>query len=137
MKEFKSKVDIFHKKKEYEKELEKKREEELEKKNIEDDIIYEQEQKQLDEDKKQIEQMKFLGKKIKRSKIKDFKNKTQCISNAKEENKEVLKNLWGGEKPLELEELTININTDDTYEKVKKTVWNSKKKTFETHILIC
>ena len=135
LKEFKSKVDIFHKKKEYEKELEKKREEELEKKNIEDDIIYEQEQKQLDEDKKQIEQMKFLGKKIKRSKIKDFKNKTQCISNAKEENKEVLKNLWGGEKPLELEELTININTDDTYEKVKKTVWNSKKKTFETHML--
>jgi ATP-dependent RNA helicase DDX54/DBP10 len=45
LKEFKSKVDTFHKKKEYEKELEKKKEEDLEKKNIEDDKIYEEEQK--------------------------------------------------------------------------------------------
>ena len=135
LKMFKTKVDIFHKKKEYEKELEKKREEELEKKNIEDDKIYEEEQKQLEENNKKMEQMKLLGKKIKRSKIQNFKNLSQCISGTKEENRENSLKLWGGERPLELEELTMNINTDDTYEKVKKTVWNNKKKTFETHML--
>jgi len=135
LKTFKTKVDIFHKKKEYEKELEKKREEELEKKKIEDDKIYEEEQKQLEENNKKMEEMKLLGKKIKRSKIKNFKNLSQCISATKEENRENSLKLWGGEKPLELEELTMNINTDDTYEKVKKTVWNNKKKTFETHMM--
>ena len=135
LKTFKTKVDIFHKKKEYEKELEKRREEELEKKNIEDDKIFEEEQKNLEENNKKIEQMKLLGKKIKRSKIQNFKNMEQCISSTKEENKEKEMKLWGGEKPIELEELTMNINTDDTYEKVKKTVWNTKKKTFETHML--
>ena len=79
--------------------------------------------------------MKLLGKKIKRSKIQNFKNLSQCISGTKEENRENSLKLWGGERPLELEELTMNINTDDTYEKVKKTVWNNKKKTFETHML--
>ena len=135
LKQFKSKVDMFHKKKEYEKELEKKKEENLEKKNIEDDKIYEEEQKQFDENNKQIEEMKLLGKKIKRSKIQNFKNLSQCISSTKEENREKAINLWGGERPLELEELTMNINTDDTYEKIKKTVWNNKKKTFETHMM--
>ena len=135
LKQFKSKVDMFHKKKEYEKELEKKKEEQLEKKNIEDDKIYEEEQKQFDENNKQIEEMKLLGKKVKRSKIQNFKNFSQCISSTKEENREKAINLWGGEKPLELEELTMNINTDDTYEKIKKTVWNNKKKAFETHMM--
>ena len=135
LKEFKSKVDIFHKKKEYEKELEKKKEEELVKKNIEDDKIYLEEQEKLEENNKNIEQMKLLGKKIKRSKIQNFKNLSQCISSTKEENRENLINLWGGEKPIELDELTMNINTDDTYEKIKKTVWNNKKKTFETHMI--
>jgi ATP-dependent RNA helicase DDX54/DBP10 len=134
LKEFKSKVDTFHKKKEYEKELEKKKEEDLEKKNIEDDKIYEEEQKKIEENNKQIENMKILGKKLKRSKMRDFKNLSQCISSTKEENPQNLINLWGGEKPLELEELTMNINTDDTYEKVKRTVWNNKKKTFEKQI---
>ena len=78
--------------------------------------------------------MKILGKKLKRSKMRDFKNLSQCISSTKEENPQNLINLWGGEKPLELEELTMNINTDDTYEKVKRTVWNNKKKTFEKQI---
>ena len=45
------------------------------------------------------------------------------------------KHLWGGEKPIELEELTMNINTDDTYERIKKTVWNNKKKTFQTQMI--
>ena len=29
----------------------------------------------------------------------------------------------------------MNINTDDTYERMKKTVWNNKKKTFETYMV--
>ena len=135
LKEFKSKVDTFHKKKEYEKELEKKKEEQEEQKHIEDDKIYEEEQKEIEENNKKIEELKLLGKKVKRSKIRNFKNLSQYISNQKEENNEISKNLWGGEKPLELEELTMNINTDDTYERVKKTVWNSKKKTFQTQML--
>ena len=135
LKEFKSKVDTFHKKKEYEKELEKKKEEQEEQKHIEDDKIYEEEQKEIEENNKKIEELKLLGKKIKRSKIRNFKNLSQYISNQKEENNEISKNLWGGEKPIELEELTMNINTDDTYERVKKTVWNSKKKTFQTQMV--
>ena len=135
LKEFKSKVDTFHKKKEYEKELEKKKEEQEEQKHIEDDKIYEEEQKEIEENNKKIEELKFLGKKVKRSKIRNFKNLSQYISNQKEENNEISKNLWGGEKPIELEELTMNINTDDTYERVKKTVWNSKKKTFQTQMV--
>ena len=135
LKEFKSKVDTFHKKKEYEKELEKKKEEQEEQKHIEDDKIYEEEQKEIEENNKKIEELKLLGKKIKRSKIRNFKNLSQYISNQKEDNNEISKNLWGGEKPIELEELTMNINTDDTYERVKKTVWNSKKKTFQTQMV--
>jgi ATP-dependent RNA helicase DDX54/DBP10 len=135
LKEFKSKVDTFHKKKEYEKELEKKKEEQEEQKHIEDDKIYEEEQKEIEENNKKIEELKLLGKKVKRSKIRNFKNLSQYISNQKEENNEISKNLWGGEKPIELEELTMNINTDDTYERVKKTVWNSKKKTFQTQMV--
>ena len=135
LKEFKNKVDIFHKKKEYEKELEKKKEEQIEQKHIEDDKIYEEEQKEIEENNKQIEEMKLLGKKVKRSKLRNFKNMSQFISNEKEENLDTAKNLWGGEKPIELEELTMNINTDDTYERVKKTVWNNKKKTFQTQIM--
>ena len=135
LKEFKNKVDIFHKKKEYEKELEKKKEEQEEQKHIEDDKIFEKEQQELEENNKQIEELKLLGKKVKRSKLRNFKNLSQYISNTKEENKELSKNLWGGEKPIELEELTMNINTDDTYERIKKTVWNNKKKTFKTQIV--
>ena len=134
LKEFKNKVDNFHRKKEYEKELEKKKEEQEEQKHIEEDKIFEEEQKELEENNKQIEELKLLGKKIKRSKLKNFKNLSQYISNEKEENPEISKNLWGGEKPIELEELTMNINTDDTYERIKKTVWNNKKKTFQTQI---
>jgi hypothetical protein len=47
-----------------------------------------------------------------------------------ETQKKNSKSLWGTEKPLKLDELTLNINTDDTMEKIKKTVWNEKKKTF-------
>ena len=89
----------------------------------------------MEENEKQIQQLKLLGKKVKRSKIRNFKNLSQYISNEKVENQEISKNLWGGEKPIELEELTMNINTDDTYDRVKKTVWNNKKKTFQTQIM--
>ena len=70
----------------------------------------------------------FLSKKIKRSQLKSFKNPLQFISNSKEENK----NLWGNEKPIKLDELTLNINTDDTLQTHNKTIWDSKKKTFVT-----
>jgi len=60
---------------------------------------------------------------------------SQYISNEKEQNGEMSKTLWGGEKPIELEELTMNINTDDTYDRIKKTVWNNKKKTFQTQMV--
>ena len=29
----------------------------------------------------------------------------------------------------------MNINTDDTYDRIKKTVWNAKKKTFQTQMM--
>ena len=135
LKEFKSKVDTYHKKKEYEKELEKKKEEQVIQKHIEEDKDYEEEQKEIEENNKKIEELKLLGKKVKRSKLRNFRNLSQYISNQKEENNEISKNLWGGEKPLEIEELTMNINTDDTYERAKKTVWNSKKKTFQTQMI--
>ena len=86
-------IEMFHKKKEYEKELEKRKEKELEKKNEEDDKIYEEEQKQLEDNNKKMEEMKLLGKKVKRSKIQNFKNLSQCISSTKEENPEISKNL--------------------------------------------
>ena len=135
LKEFKNKVDVFHKKKEYEKELEKKKEEQVEQKHIEEDKIFEEEQKEIEENNKKIEELKILGKKVKRSKLRNFKNMSQYISNEKEQNSEMSKHLWGGEKPIELEELTMNINTDDTYERIKKTVWNNKKKTFQTQMI--
>ena len=132
LKEFKNKVDIFHKKKEYEKELETLKDKDKEIKQIEDDKIFDEEQKIITENSNKIKELKLLGKKVKRSKIRNFKNENQYISDQKDENSN--KNLWGGEKPLELEELTMNINADDTYERVKKTVWNNKKKTFKTEI---
>ena len=135
LKEFKNKVDVFHKKKEYEKELEKKKEEQVEQKHIEEDKIFEEEQKEIEENNKKIEELKILGKKVKRSKLRNFKNMSQYISNEKEQNGEMSKTLWGGEKPIELEELTMNINTDDTYDRIKKTVWNNKKKTFQTQMV--
>jgi ATP-dependent RNA helicase DDX54/DBP10 len=68
----------------------------------------------------------FLGKKIKRSQIKDFKNNSQYIKDSKSED-----NLWGDEKPITLDELTLNFVPDDDHlSNKKKLVWDPKKKNF-------
>ena len=69
--------------------------------------------------------------KIKRSQMKSFKNPNFFISTEAETN-DKKKSLWGNEKPIELDELTLNINTDDTMQTQRKTVWNEKKKKFVT-----
>ena len=126
MEEFKKKVDLFKKRKEMEKEKEKilmKRNMEEEEKNYEDVNIIN------DDEEEEKPELKLLNKKIKRSKIKNFKNLNEYMSDTQDKNS---KSLWGTEKPIKLDELTLNINTDDTMEKIKKTVWNEKKKTFVT-----
>ncbi|MCQ2817366.1 MAG: DEAD/DEAH box helicase, partial [archaeon] len=112
---FKAKAEEYKKKKDLEKEREKKKKEDIEIKK---------------EDLNEEEDIKMLGKKIKRSKMKNFKNSSQYISDVKDEKNQ--KSLWGKEKPIELDELTLNINTDDTMNARKKTVWNEKKKKFVT-----
>ena len=69
--------------------------------------------------------------KIKRSQIKNFKNPNHFISTEVDTN-DKKRSLWGNEKPIELDELTLNINTDDTMQTQRKTVWNEKKKKFVT-----
>ena len=131
--EFKKKAEQYRKRKAIEKEKEK-----LLKKQ-ESEILAEEERMEFEEkeiDTKPEEpkkETKFLGKKIKRSQIKNFKNPTQYISDTKDTTNS--KSLWGGEKPLELNEVTLNINTDDTMIARKKTVWNDKKKNFVTTVV--
>jgi ATP-dependent RNA helicase DDX54/DBP10 len=69
--------------------------------------------------------------KLKRSQIKNFKNPNHFIS-TEIDSADKKKSLWGNEKPIELDELTLNINTDDTMQTQRKTVWNEKKKKFVT-----
>ena len=94
-------------------------------------LLNEEEYEKISDNEKENEneekEIKLLNKKTKRSKIKNFKNLSQYMSETQDKNS---KSLWGTEKPLKLDELTLNINTDDTMEKIKKTVWNEKKKTF-------
>ena len=127
MDEFKKKVDLYKKKKEMEKEKEKIL---LSKNNT---LLNEEEYEKISDNEKENEneekEIKLLNKKTKRSKIKNFKNLSQYMSETQDKNS---KSLWGTEKPLKLDELTLNINTDDTMEKIKKNVWNEKKKTFVT-----
>lgn len=126
--EFKTKAEQFRKKKALEKEKEK-----IFKKQEHEIILAEEEKKMLEEkaEEENEKETKLLGKKIKRSQIKNFKNPTQYISDTKDNKK----SLWGGEKPLELDEVTLNINTDDTMVQRKKTVWNEKKKNFVNAIV--
>ena len=118
--EFKKKTKLYQKHKQIEKE----------KNLLKQKIQIEKENKLFNNndnnDNNNNNEKNFLSKKIKRSQIKSFKNPLQYISNSKEENK----NLWGNEKPLKLDELTLNINTDDTLQTHNKTIWDSKKKTF-------
>lgn len=77
-----------------------------------------------DDDDNEYKPQKQL--RIKRSQIINFL-KPNNISQTKQETNT---SLWGGERPIELDELTLNINTDDTLQNRKKTVWDNKKKNF-------
>ena len=123
--EFKIKSEQYKKKKELEKEKEK-----LQKQH-EMELFEEEEKENFEkEDAENVEEEgKLLNKKVKRSKIKNFKNPNQFIS-AVQDTTSDKKKLWGGERPLELDEVTLNINTDDTMVQRKKQIWDDKKKTF-------
>lgn len=68
----------------------------------------------------------LLKNKRKRSKIRNFHENPQFVSDKSNPNT----NLWGTEKPLNLEELTVNILPDDQSGKKQKFVWDPKKKNF-------
>jgi len=72
----------------------------------------------------------LLQNKRKRGKMKNFKVNSQFIMN--KADTAMSKKLWGVEKPLSLEELTINIlpDTHDQLRKKPKFVWDPKKKRF-------
>lgn len=75
-------------------------------------------------------ELKLLGRKIKRSQIRNFKNNPHYISEKDQvQNK---KSLWGNEKPITLDELTLNLlpDNDDGSNIKKKLVWDNKKKNF-------
>jgi ATP-dependent RNA helicase DDX54/DBP10 len=122
VKEFKIKAEQFKKKKE----IEKRKEKMLSftdkfKDDFEDgeDLVVENKDKKSNS---------LLGKKVKRSQLKNFKNNSQFISETKESTR---KSLWGDEKPLSVDELTLNILPDgDNFQSVKKLVWDAKKKNF-------
>lgn len=69
----------------------------------------------------------FLGKKIKRSQVRNFKNNPHFVSERSEGNN---KSLWGDEKPISLDELTLNLMPDADDGNKKKMVWDNKKKNF-------
>lgn len=126
VKEFKHKAEEYKKKKE----IEKKKEKML---SFTDRFKDDMDDGELDEienmtSQKSKENDKLLGKKVKRSQLKNFKNNNQFISETKVTNS---KSLWGDEKPLSLDELTLNILPDDNnLRSQKKTVWDPKKKNF-------
>ena len=67
----------------------------------------------------------LLKNKRKRSKIRNFKENPHYVL----EKSVPSTNLWGSERPLNLEELTVNIIPDDQSSKKQKFVWDTKKKT--------
>jgi ATP-dependent RNA helicase DDX54/DBP10 len=84
---------------------------------------------QKEKEKKNVKN-EFLGKKIKRSQVRNFRNNPNFISDNKESisNK---KSLWGDEKPITLDEITLNLLPDnDEGVNKKKIVWDNKKKNF-------
>lgn len=128
IKDFKKKADEFKRKKEIEK-----RKEEM-KENMEEDF----EDEMIEDDDNTGKNIKkpgttavspkqFLGKKLKRSQIRNFRNNPNYISEKKENNT----SLWGDEKPITLDELTLNIAPDDdSLANKKRLVWDPKKKNF-------
>ncbi len=130
VKEFKIKAEEYKKKKE----IEKKKEKMLSftdkfKQDLDDADDEEEDNVFTDyESKDKNKSNTLLGKKVKRSKLKNFKSNSQFVSDTKQINS---KSLWGDEKPLSLDELTLNILPDDDHLKsTKKTVWDPKKKNF-------
>jgi ATP-dependent RNA helicase DDX54/DBP10 len=131
VKEFKVKADEYKKKKENEKKKEKMLSFTEKFKEDMDDFDDQKEQGNgfVDyESNENIKKNSLLGKKVKRSKLKNFKKNNQFISETKQTNS---KSLWGDEKPLSLDELTLNFVPDDgNTNSTKKTVWDPKKKNF-------
>jgi hypothetical protein len=111
----------FHDKAEYHRNK-KNREKEIEE-IIEDSKKEIEKVQKVEED--DLEEKDLLKNKRKRSKMKNFKDNPHYISDKAQSGK----NLWGGEKPLDLEELTVNILPDDAKNK-QKMVWDTKKKNF-------
>lgn len=79
--------------------------------------------------------LKLLGRKVKRSQIRNFRDNPHFIAEIKETQhikNQPKKNLWGDEKPITLDELTLNLlpDNDDGSNTRKKTVWDNKKKNF-------
>ena len=112
----------FHDKTEYQRKKrvrEKEIEDTIENNKKPEDIEIEEEIEENNDD--------LLKNKRKRSKMRNFKENPHFISEKAIPNK----NLWGGERPLDLEELTVNILPDDE-EKMKKQkfVWDPRKKNF-------
>lgn len=72
------------------------------------------------------EKKDFLGKKIKRSQVRNFRNNPNFISDSKDHKK----SLWGDEKPISLDEVTLNLLPDNDEGNKKKIVWDNKRKNF-------
>jgi hypothetical protein len=116
LRQYHDKAEYFRKKKEREKEID------VEIENTKRTEKEEPQQIDEDEDKKED----LLKNKRKRSKIRNFKENPHYISDKADGSK----NLWGNEKPLDLEELTVNILPDDASNNKQKFVWDPKKKNF-------
>jgi ATP-dependent RNA helicase DDX54/DBP10 len=118
IKDFKSKAEEYKRKKEIEK-----KKEQL----IRDDLENQMDEEEDSNDNGDTKKHDFLGKKQKRSQIRNFRNNPQFIT----EKQDKSTSLWGDEKPISLDELTLNIvPDDDNLHKRKKLVWDPKKKNF-------
>ena len=77
--------------------------------------------------------LKLLGRKVKRSQIRNFRSNPNYIADSKDAQNQISKkSLWGDEKPITLDELTMNIlpDNDEGSNNKKKLVWDNKKKNF-------
>lgn len=77
--------------------------------------------------------VKLLGRKVKRSQIRNFRSNPNYIADSKDAQNQISKkSLWGDEKPITLDELTMNIlpDNDEGSNNKKKLVWDNKKKNF-------
>jgi ATP-dependent RNA helicase DDX54/DBP10 len=120
IKHFKTKAEEYKKKKE----LEKRKEKLL---RLENDAQIDIEEELNNDNNNGTLKKDFLGKKVKRSQMRNFKNNPHYVTEKADKDK----SLWGDEKPISLDELTLNIvPDDDNLQKRKKIVWDPKKKNF-------